>query len=145
MKKDVSILIIDKKKEHFESINKGLLRAGLSNKMLHFASGQGIVDFLFEANTVSQKDRESKKYILLLDICVPKIDGIEVLRKIKTDATLKIIPVIILTSKDDLDTIALCYKLGASTCIIRPKETIDLIDTAQKIGRFFSAIELAPI
>ena len=145
MKKEDVILIADDDKKHVELIRKNLLRAGLCNKMLHLADGQEILDFLFDMDKGLEGERNKQEYILLLDLSIPGVDGVVVLEKIKQDAKLKRIPVIILTATDNPHTIERCHDLGCSTYIVKPTEHKDFEETIQKIGHFLSVVEITSI
>lgn len=145
MKKEDIILIVDKDPKHIELIRKNLLRAGLYNKILPFADGQEILDFLFDMYERSSEEQNSRDYILLLDLDLPKVDGAEVLARIKQDTQLKRIPVFILTAADDQHTIDRCHHLGCSSFVIKPGENRDFEKTIQKIGHFLSVVEITSI
>ena len=141
MKKEANILIVEDNKEHFELIRKNMLRAGVCNEMLNFADGQEILNFLFDMDEGFRGKHNSHGYILLLNLNLPKVDGVKVLEKIKQDIQLKKIPVIILTATDDQHTIERCHNLGCSTYIVKPKEYHDFEETIQKLGCFLSVVE----
>ena len=141
MKKEANILIAEDNKEHFDLIRENLLRAGVCNKMLNFADGQEILNFLFGMDEGFEGEHNSHEYILLLDLNLPKVDGVKVLEKVKQDTQLKKIPVIILTATDDRHTIERCHNLGCSTYIVKPREHQDFEETIQKLGRFLAVVE----
>ena len=141
MKKKANILIAEDNKEHFELIRKNLLFTGICNEMLTFADDQEILNFLFDKYKGFEGEHNSHKYILLMDINLPKVDGVKVLEKIKQDTLLKMIPVIILTAIDDQHTIERCYDLGCGTYIVKPTERHDFENTIQKLGHFLSFVE----
>ena len=145
MKKDSLILIAEHDKRHFDLIRDNLLRAGVHNKMLYFANGQEILDFFFDMDKGIVKERNDQEYVLLLDVCLPGVDGVEVLEKIKQDKKLKKIVVIILTATDDQHTIERCYNLGCSTYILKPTEQQDFEETIQKLGCFLSFVETTSV
>ena len=145
MKKETNILIAEDNKEHFELIRKNLLRADLCNETLNFADGQEILDFLFDMDKGFEGEHNSHEYILLLDLNLPKVDGVKVLEKVKQDTQLKKIPVIILTATDDRHTIERCHNLGCSTYIVKPREHQDFEETIQKLGFFLSVVETTSI
>jgi len=145
MKKEAKILIVEANKEHFELIRKNLLRAGVHNKLLSFADGQEILDFLFDMDAGVEGEHNSHEYILLLSLNLPKVDGVKVLEKIKQDTQLKKIPVIILTATDDQHTIERCHNLGCSTYIVKPTKRQDFEETIQKLGSFLSVVEITSI
>ncbi len=145
MKKEDVILIAEDDKSHFELIRKNLLRAGVHNKMLCLANGQEILNFLFDMDKGGKGEYNNQEYILLLDLSIPRIDGVEVLEKIKQDTKLKKIPVIILTAADNPDIIERCHNLGCSTYIAKPTEHRDFEETIQTVGRFLSVVETTSI
>ena len=141
MKKEADILIAENNKEHFELIRENLLRAGVRNEVLNFADGQEILNFLFDMNKEFEGEHNFGEYILLLNLNLPKVDGVKVLEKIKQDTRLKKIPVIILTATDGQHTIERCHSLGCGTYIVKPTEHQDFEETIQKLGCFLSVIE----
>ena len=141
MKKETNILIAEENEEHVELIRKNLLRAGVHNKTLNFADGQEILDFLFDTDKGVEGGGNSGEYILLLNLDLPKVDGMKVLEKIKQDTQLKKIPVIILTAIDEQQIIDRCHNFGCSTYIVKPTEHQDFIETILKLGGFLSIVE----
>ena len=97
MTEEVIVLIVEDDDGHARLIEKNLRRASITNGMLRFADGQQIVDFLFGRGEGRQRE-DCTPYLLPLDIRIPKIDGVEVLRQIKQDEELRKIPVIMLTT-----------------------------------------------
>lgn len=144
MKKEGVILIAEDDEEHFELIEKSLRHGGIRNEMLRFADGQETLDFLFVKGD-GPKREHNREYLLLLDIRMPKINGVEVLEKIKQDAELKRIPVIMLTITDDPHTIERCYRLGCSMYMVKPVEYESFVDAVRKIGLFLSVVEMPQI
>lgn len=116
MKKDIVVVISDDDEGYTVLIRKNLMRAGITDKILNFKDGQETLDFFFGNNNVE----DAKSYVLLLDIRMPKVNGIEVLQKIKNDNKLKEIPVIMITTTDDPVEIELCGKLGCYDYLIKP-------------------------
>ena len=144
MKKEGVILIAEDDEGHFELIKRSLQRAGVCNQILRFADGQETLDFLFVRGDGPKRESD-KEYLLLLDIRMPKIDGVEVLGKLKQDPELKKIPVIMLTTTDDPRTVERCHKLGCSVYIVKPVEYQDFADAVRKIGLLLSVVEIPQI
>ena len=109
--------------------------------ILLFSDGQEILDFLFTPDT-GMRLEETKKYILLLDIRMPKVDGLEVLKKIKADQNLRKIPVIMLTTTSDAGMIKQCYELGCSYYMVKPVDYSHFMDAVKSLGDFFSLEEI---
>jgi CheY-like chemotaxis protein len=141
MKKEANILIAEENKEHVELIRKNLLLVGVRNAAINFADGQEILNFLFDMHEGYEGEHNSREYIVLLNLDLPKVNGVKVLEKIKQDMQLKKIPVIILTATDDQHTIDRGYNLGCSTYIVKPTEGQDFEETIQKLGCFLFVVE----
>ena len=141
MEKDIVILIAEDDEGHLTLINRNLQRAGLSNRMVNFTDGQQILDFLFMQGD-GPKRQANEQYLLFLDIRMPKVNGIEVLEKVKDDPELKKIPVVMLTTTDDPVEIDRCYNLGCSIYVVKPIGHDNFIDAVQKIGLFLSVVEV---
>ncbi|MCP4213103.1 MAG: response regulator, partial [bacterium] len=118
-KKEIEILIAEDDEGHARLVKKNLVRSGISNKIRHFKDGQEILDFLFCVNKDNQRETEAS-YLLLLDIRMPRVNGVEVLEKVKTDPELRKMPVIMLTTSNNPAEIEKCYLLGCSTYITKP-------------------------
>src|SRR3989304_9078170 len=144
MNKEGVILIAEDDEGHFELIKRTLQRAGVCNEILRLADGQETLDFLFIKGD-GPKREPNKEYLLLLDIRMPKVDGVEVLEKLKQDPELKKIPIIMLTTTDDPITIERCHGLGCSVYIVKPVEYEDFTDAVRKIGLFLSVVEIPQI
>src|SRR4051812_46487111 len=100
MTQEVVILIADDDAGHARLIEKNLQRVDLHNAIIRFENGQDILDFLFERGSGVKRSNDTA-YLLLLDIRMPKVDGVEVLRQVKADPELRKLPVIMLTTTDD--------------------------------------------
>ena len=144
MNKEGVILIAEDDEGHFELIKRTLQRAGVCNEILRFADGQETLDFLFIKGD-GPKREPNKEYLLLMDIRMPKIGGVEVLEKVKQDSNLKKIPVIMLTTTDDPVTIEHCHDLGCSVYIVKPVEYEDFANAVHKIGLFLSVVEIPQV
>ncbi len=135
MDKDTVILLAEDDEGHARLIMKNLRRAGLDNRILLFKDGQETLDFLFGTGEGRHLDSASR-YVLLLDISMPKINGIEVLQKIKQDDELKKTPVIMITTTDDPHEVARCQKLGCSKYIIKTADYEKFVDAINELGSF---------
>ena len=144
MEIEAIVLVAEDDDGHFVLIKKNLERAGIRNEIIRFSDGQQVLDFLF-GKSVDPKRLPDKQYLLLLDIRMPKIDGVGVLEKIKQDQTLKKIPVIIFTTSEDSAEIEKCHNLGVSVYVVKPTDYDDFGDAIQKIGLFLSVVKIPKI
>lgn len=135
MKKKFSILVAEDDDGHFALIKKNLQRMGFSSRIHRFVDGQEIVDFLFGSDP--DKRREDESYLVLLDIRMPKVDGIEVLKRIKNDDQLKDMPVVMLTTSDEPQQIKQCEELGCDAYIVKPMEYEQFSNALEKVGQSF--------
>lgn len=126
MDEDVNILMVEDDPGHTILIEKSLRASGFENDIQHFKDGQEILEFLFSHDPASGLSLSS--YVILLDICMPKINGIQALKLIKSDETLRSIPVIMLTTTGDDEDIALCYKYGCNGYIVKSPGLPDILE-----------------
>ncbi len=142
--RELEILIAEDDSGHARLIEKNLRRAGLDNPILRFEDGQDILDFLFCRGEGSKRAPDTP-YLLLLDIRMPKVDGIEVLRQLKADPELRRIPVSMLTTTDDPREVARCHELGCSNYIVKPVNYEKFSDAIQQLGIFFNLVQVPEI
>jgi len=144
MTRDVVILIADDDAGHARLIEKNLNRAGLLNAIVRFEDGQQILDFLFQRGDGPKRSPEAP-YLVLLDIRMPKIDGIEVLRQVKADSELRKIPVIMLTTTDDPREVERCHVLGCNNYIVKPVDYDKFSEAIRQLGLFVSLVQVPEI
>lgn len=144
MTKEVVILVADDDPGHVRLVQKNLGRAGLRNPVKHFEDGQQVLDFFFDRNGGQSRHPEAS-YLLLLDIRMPKVDGVEVLRQLKEDAALRKIPVIMLTTTDDPREVRRCHELGCNNYIVKPVDYEKFADVVKNLGLFISLVEVPEI
>ena len=144
MKEEVIVLIVEDDAGHARLIEKNLRRASITNEMLRFSDGQQILDFLF-CRGDARKREQFTPYLLLLDIRIPKLDGIEVLRQIKQDEELRKLPVIMLTTTDDPREVEVCHSLGCSHYIVKPVEYDKFCDVLGQLGLFLKIVQVPHI
>jgi two-component system, response regulator len=134
----VEILLVEDNQDDAELTIRALKKYNLANHLLHLQDGEEALDFLFTSNVnVMPK-------IILLDIKMPKVDGIEVLRKIKSDPYRKIIPVVVLTSSKEERDIIESYKLGVNAYIVKPVEFDKFVKAVSEIGFFWLILNQRP-
>ena len=133
-KKELEIIIAEDNAGHAGLIKMNLLEAGIKNKITHFKNGEETLNFLKKTGEGPHRKSQTA-YLLLLDIRMPKVDGIEVLREIKNDETLKKMPVIMLTTTDDPKEIEKCHAMGCNSYITKPVDFEKMIEIAKKLSK----------
>lgn len=141
--RDVVILVADDDAGHTRLIEKNLRRAALHNRIERFEDGQQVLDFL-TCRGERKRERDTP-YLLLLDIRMPKLDGVEVLRQLKEDGELRKIPVIMLTTTDDPREVARCHELGCSHYIVKPVDYDRFAEAIDRLGHFVTLVEVPTI
>jgi CheY-like chemotaxis protein len=126
-----TILIVEDDEGHAILIRENLQAAGVQNPIEHFRDGQTALDFF-----ASGRPRPTETCIVLLDIRMPKVDGIEVLRRMKADPQLRTIPVIMLTTTDDIREVQRCHQLGCNGYIQKPVDYDKFAEAIRRIGLF---------
>ena len=144
MTRDVIILVADDDEGHARLIEKNLRRAGLQNEIRRFADGQEILDFLFGRGEGVIRSADTP-YLLLLDIRMPKVDGVEVLRQLKADPELRKVPVSMLTTTDDPREVERCHGLGCSNYLVKPVDYERFSEAMKQLGLFISLVQVPGI
>ncbi|MBI2949427.1 MAG: response regulator [Verrucomicrobia bacterium] len=144
MTKEVVILIADDDAGHARLIEKNLARVALHNQIERFEDGQQILDFLLGRGPGRKREPDTP-YLLLLDIRMPKVDGIEVLRQIKADSELRKIPISMLTTTDDPREVERCHALGCNNYIVKPVDYEKFAEAVKQLGLFVSLVEVPEI
>jgi CheY-like chemotaxis protein len=141
MQDEVVILVAEDDPGHATLIEKNLRRAGVQNQIIRLADGQETLDFLFCRGDGPHRDRRAP-YVLLLDIRMPKVDGVEVLRQVKQDDELKKMPIIMLTTTDDPREVERCHRLGCSVYITKPVDRDAFVDSVRQLGLFLVVVQV---
>ena len=127
----VEVLLIEDNNEDAELTIRVLKKHNLANNLVHLQDGEAALDFLFA------EGNNNVPRLILLDLKMPKVDGIEVLRKIKTDEQRKMIPVVMLTSSKEERDIIESYKLGVNAYVVKPVEFEKFVEAVAQLGLFW--------
>ncbi|WP_321841360.1 response regulator [Paraburkholderia bannensis] len=151
----VSIVLIEDDDGHATLVERNLRRSGVSNGFLRFRDGQEALDYFFgapgmpgasgtagasAANYPSREDLAN--FVVLLDLRMPRVDGFEVLRRLKAEPVTASVPVIVLTTTDDPREIERCYELGCNVYITKPVEYDAFIEAVRRLGFFLQVVKL---
>jgi len=140
MDTDAIILIAEDDDGHATLIKRNLRKAGLSNEIIHFLNGEEVLDFLLKRGGGPHRV-SGKTYILLLDIRMPKVDGIQVLKELKGNTELKKLPIIVVTTTDDPREIENCHELGCNSYISKPIDYEKFVFAINQLGVFLKIIQ----
>jgi two-component system response regulator len=134
----VEILLIEDNPDDAELAIRALKKHNLANHLLHLHDGEDALNFLFSGNL------NNIPKLILLDIKMPKVDGIEILKRIKSDPVRKIIPVVILTSSKEERDIIDSYNLGVNAYIVKPVDFEKFVAAVSQIGFFWLLLNQPP-
>ena len=132
MSKKVIIVIAEDDTGHANLIKRTIRRAGFQNEIKHFIDGEQTLDYFYS----DASDVISQDHLLLLDIRMPKIDGITVLSKLKQKSQQINIPIIIITTTNDPHEIEKCYDLGCNSYMVKPIEYKNFVEALYQTGLF---------
>ncbi len=135
----VTIILAEDDDGHAQLVQRNLRRAGLLNGFCRVRDGQELLDWL--GSETDHGRNMGQAVVVLLDINMPRIDGIEALRRIKANPATQRIPVIMLTTTDDPREIDRCYELGCNVYITKPVEPEAFIDAIRRLGLFLQIVE----
>jgi CheY-like chemotaxis protein len=141
MAEEVVIVVAEDDAGHARLVEKNLARVGLHNPIQRFENGQDVLDFFFQRGPGPHR-RADTAYLLLLDIRMPKVDGVEVLRQIKQDPMLRKLPVTMLTTTDDPREIERCHALGCNSYIVKPVDYDKFAEAIKQLGLFVSLVKV---
>lgn len=133
---DVEILLAEDSMNDALLTIRALTKSGLSNKLHHVKDGAEALEFIYGKGIYSGRDQKNLK-LILLDLKMPKMSGMQVLEKIKSDENFRSIPVVILTSSKEDPDIHQCYKLGANSYIVKPVESDKFFQAIRELGMYW--------
>ena len=133
----VEILLIEDSHQDAELAIRALKKSNLANHLLHLEDGQDAIDYLFDDNNEMPR-------LILLDLKMPKVDGLEVLRRLKGDPVKRTIPVVVLTSSKEERDIVETYKLGVNAYIVKPVDFDQFVKAVTQVGLFWLVLNQAP-
>ena len=141
---EVEVLLVEDNPSDAELTVRSLKKRNLANRLFHVKDGAEAIDFLFAQGAFASRRIESGPKVVLLDLKLPKIDGIEVLRLIKSDERTKVIPVVVMTSsREDRDLVD-CYNLGVNGYVVKPVEFEDFARAVSDLGCYWLLLNETP-
>jgi CheY-like chemotaxis protein len=137
----ILIVLVEDDDGHAELVERNLRRAGIANGVQRLRDGQEALDFV-QGRPASSDPRSCQPMLLLLDIKMPRVDGVEVLRQLKAEPRTAIVPVIVLTTTDDPREIQRCYELGCSVYITKPVDYQAFVEAINRLGLFLQVVRV---
>jgi CheY-like chemotaxis protein len=141
MTNPVTIIMVEDDEGHARLIERNIRRSGVNNEIIPFSNGTEALDYLFGSDGSGLKHK-GKALLILLDLNLPDMTGIDILRRVKENKYLKSAPVVILTTTDDSQEIKRCYELGCNVYITKPVNYDSFANAIRQLGLFFSVIQV---
>ena len=135
------IVIAEDDDGHATLLRRNLRRAGFASEPVRVRDGQEALDYLYRRGPWHGRPRHAE-LVLLLDLNMPRLGGLEVLRQLKADDERTRIPVFVLTTTDDPVEVDRCYQLGAAACIVKPVDPDSFSEAVQRLARFLMTTRL---
>jgi len=139
----VTIIMIEDDEGHARLIERNIRRSGVNNEIMPFSNGTDAVKYLFDGDGTGLHHK-GRALLILLDLNLPDMSGIEILRRIKDNKYLKTTPVVVLTTTDDSQEVKRCYELGCNVYITKPVNYESFANAIRQLGLFFSVIQVPP-
>ncbi len=143
--KEVEILLVEDNPTDAELCIRALKKNNLANKLVWVKDGAEALDFLFSTGAYADRGPTCPPKVVLLDLRLPKVDGMEVLRKVKAEERTRAIPVVVLTSSKEEVDLEECYKLGVNSYISKPVEFDAFAKTVSELGMYWLLVNRPPV
>lgn len=137
---DIEIMIIEDNQEDAELTMRALKKHHLANKIVHLVDGAEALDFIYGQGDFAGRNINQVPKVILVDLKMPKVSGLEVLKAIKSDPRIKMIPVVILTSSAEDPDIKEAYELGANSYIVKPVDFNVFFKTVAELGLYWLVV-----
>ena len=138
------ILLVEDNPDDVELTLLSLKKHNISNKVVVVRDGAEALDYLFTTGAYADRDRSIMPAVILLDLKLPKIDGLEVLQRLRADERTKLLPVVILTSSKEEQDILNGYKLGANSYVRKPVDFKQFSDAVKQLGLYWLLLNELP-
>lgn len=137
---NVEILFVEDSLDDAALTIRALIKSGFSNKLHHVIDGVEALDFMYCRGKYSSRKKEDLPRLILLDLKMPKVSGLQVLEKLKSDPDLNSIPIVMLSSSNEGPDIENCYALGANSYIVKPVDSDNFFKAIKEIGFYWMVL-----
>jgi two-component system response regulator len=141
---EIEILLVEDNMNDAELTIRALKKNNLANRLVHVKDGEEAIQFLFSEGKYCDRSPDECPRVILLDLKMPKITGIEVLKRIKADERTKRIPVVVLTSSNQDPDIKICYELGVNSYVVKPVEFDSFVKAVSDLGMYWMILNQSP-
>lgn len=141
---EVEILLVEDNPSDAELALRALKKNHLANRLVHVTDGEEALDFIFARGIFSNRQVENVPKVIILDLKLPKVDGLEVLRVVKADPRSRMIPIVVLTSSKEEQDVIESYRLGVNSYIVKPVDFDKFIVAVKDLGMYWLLLNQPP-
>jgi CheY-like chemotaxis protein len=142
---EIEILLVEDNPADLELTLRALKKNNIANKVQVAEDGEVALDFLFGQGQFAGRNTDNKPKVVLLDLKLPKVDGLEVLRTIKADPKTQAIPVVVLTTSKQESDIIESYRLGVNSYIVKPVDFEKFVESVKELGMYWLLMNQPPM
>jgi len=139
-----SILLVEDNPDDVELILRGLRRKHIANEVVVVGDGAAALDYLFATGAYADRDASVLPDLVMLDLKLPKVDGLEVLRRIRANPRTELLPVVILTSSDERQDLITGYSLGCNSYVTKPVDFNEFVEAVQQLEVYWLLVNEPP-
>lgn len=138
------ILLVEDNEDDIELTLRALEKSNILNEVVVARDGAEALDYLFGTGKYAGRDMDDAPTVTLLDLKLPKIDGVEVLKRIRADGRTRLLPVVVLTSSKEQEDIIKCYSLGANSYVRKPVNFNEFVEAVRQLGLYWLILNEPP-
>ncbi|HEY3318614.1 MAG TPA: response regulator [Coriobacteriia bacterium] len=138
------ILLVEDNRDDEELTLQALKKGNVANSVVVARDGREALDYLFGEGSYAGRDKPETPATILLDLKLPRVDGLEVLRRIREDDRTRLLPVVVLTSSKEEQDVVTSYHLGANSYVRKPVDFIEFVDAVRQLGLYWLVLNEAP-
>ena len=140
----ITILLVEDNQDHAELVIRGLQNNRVGNRVVHVEDGESALDFMFQRGRFAAPGAAPRPHLILLDLRLPRVDGLEVLRTLKSHDDTKRIPVVVLTTSEAERDVAMAYEHHANSYLVKPVSFAKFMDLTKELGFYWFAWNKGP-
>ncbi len=144
MGEPVLVMLVEDNPDHAELVMRTLADHRVANKILHVADGQSALDYLFRQEDYVDPEKSPRPHVILLDLRLPRVDGLQVLKAIKESVELRVIPVVILTTSEAEKDVAWAYRHHANSYLVKPVGYAEFSKLMEDLGFYWLGWNMYP-